>query len=158
LKPAQYFRAGVGIAVLDDDGRVLTLERADVPGRWQLPQGGIENGEQPQDAARRELWEETGLDWDAVELLGEHPGWLAYELPRDSWSAKTGRGQAQRWFVVRLIDPSAVLVLDHVGPGEEQAEFRAYKWADWDELIGGAVAYRRPTYEQLASFARPLAA
>lgn len=93
MNMSQYFRAGVGIMVVNDDRCVLALERYDVPGAWQLPQGGLEESEEPLQAARRELWEETRIHWDQVVLLYEHPWWLAYELPPDSWTANTGRGQ-----------------------------------------------------------------
>ena len=80
----QRFRAGVVIVVRHhDDDRVLAFERTDVPGAWQLPQGGIDKGEEPIDAARRELAEETGLGADDVELVGEYPEWVVYELPAE---------------------------------------------------------------------------
>jgi hypothetical protein len=66
---SQFFRANVGIAVLDDEGRVLVLERYELAGAWQPPQGGLGEGEEPEQAARRELFEETGLNWDQVECL-----------------------------------------------------------------------------------------
>jgi putative (di)nucleoside polyphosphate hydrolase len=92
---SQFFRANVGVAVLNDEGHLLAFERYDVPGAWQLPQGGLDEGEEPLEAARRELREETRLTWDQVELLGEHPRWLAYELGAEQRTRDTGRGQVQ---------------------------------------------------------------
>jgi putative (di)nucleoside polyphosphate hydrolase len=70
---SQFFRANVGVAVLNAGRQVLAQEREEYLGSWQLPQGDLEVGEEPVDAARRELGEETGLRWDQVQLLGEHP-------------------------------------------------------------------------------------
>ena len=67
----QFFRASVGIAVLNSAEQILALERYELPGAWQLPQGGLDEGEEPADAARRELREETGIEWEQVELLGD---------------------------------------------------------------------------------------
>ena len=81
MAKAQTFRANVGVVVADHAGRVLALSRAGRPGAWQLPQGGLDMGEEPEAAAWRELEEETGLDAEQVELVAEHPRWLTYELP-----------------------------------------------------------------------------
>lgn len=135
------FRANAGIVVTNDRGEVLALERADVPGAWQLPQGGIEPGEEPRDAALRELTEETGLRATDVEIVGEVSDWLAYELPPEHRSAKTGRGQVQRWFHVRL-RPGAT-------PGRSSTEAGRLAWKPFDEVLAGAVDFRRPVYERV---------
>ena len=95
------FRAGVGGVIVDQRGRVLAFQRSAIPGAWQLPQGGIEEDEEPIDALWRELREETGLTADNVELVGEVPEWLGYLLPVGDQSEKTGRGQVHKWFVLR---------------------------------------------------------
>ena len=153
---SQYFRAGVGIAVVDESDRLLVLERDDVPGAWQLPQGGLEAGETPVEAARRELWEETRISWQQVKLLGEHPHWLAYELPRESWTTKTGRGQVQRWFVVRLVDSVPSIDIDAPDPETDRPESRAFTWMSLKELLDQATAFREPLYEQLVEYIRSL--
>ena len=101
-RPSRYFRAGVGAVVLDPRGRVLVLERADVPGAWQFPQGGLDDGETPLAAARREAEEETGIPAGALRLLGRYPDPLAYELPKAAQSKRTGMGQVQ--YLVLLPD------------------------------------------------------
>src|SRR5438128_2486181 len=98
----QMFRANVGIVLANERGEVLALERKKIPGAWQMPQGGIQDHEEPIQAAKRELQEETGISADQVEFVAECPDWLAYELPRDMWSTKTGRGQVQKWFLFKL--------------------------------------------------------
>jgi putative (di)nucleoside polyphosphate hydrolase len=148
----QWFRAGAGVVVVDQHQLVLSLERYDVRGAWQLPQGGLEPNETPVEAAQREIFEETGLVWDQLQLLGEHPRWLAYELPPEAQTPKTGRGQVQRWFVLRLRDLNARLDLGQPSPGTARPEFAAYRWTSFSELLEGAVAFRRPVYEQLAEF------
>jgi putative (di)nucleoside polyphosphate hydrolase len=101
-RPDAVFRAGVGMIVTDGAGLVLALERSDVPGAWQLPQGGMEEGETAEAAAWRELQEETQLGREHVFLLESLDAWLGYELPEDLRSRKTGRGQVHRWFLFQL--------------------------------------------------------
>jgi putative (di)nucleoside polyphosphate hydrolase len=156
VREGQYFRASAGIAIVDDRGRVLAFERRDVQGAWQLPQGGIEIGEEPEQAARRELWEETSIAWSSVRLLGEYPDWLVYELPRDARSKKTGRGQAQKWFVVTLDDGRAKVDLTNVTQEEAQPEFRTYRWITFQRLLSEAAPFRVPVYERLADYVRSL--
>jgi putative (di)nucleoside polyphosphate hydrolase len=142
-RPATYFRAGVGVIVLRDDGEVLAFERRGAPGHWQLPQGGIEAGEEVADAARRELLEETRLGPEDVELVDEHDGWIAYQLPPGDASVKHGLGQVQRWFVARLRD------------GYDPATFRPTgelvraRWMAMDDLVAATAPFRRPTYRAL---------
>lgn len=141
------FRAGVGIAVFDAGGRVLALERSAVPGGWQLPQGGIEDDEEPVDALWRELREETGLTRDDVRVIAELPEWLGYELPAEYRSAKTGRGQVHKWFLLRASDDD-IPVRTGTTP---DSEFRAWRWIDLAELAEQTVAFRRPVYRRLAA-------
>ena len=147
---AVTFRSGVGMVVLDGRGRVLALERADTPGAWQLPQGGMEDGESPGEALWRELREETGLTDAHVSALGEVPEWLGYELPPGARSAKTGRGQVHKWFVLRAGGGDLPVALD----GSDHPEFRSWRWADIDELADQAVAFRQPVYRRLAEVVR----
>jgi putative (di)nucleoside polyphosphate hydrolase len=152
----EFFRANVGIVVMGPAGRVLALERFGYPGTYQMPQGGLELGEEPIDAARRELEEETGLSWDQVRLRGEYPDWLVYELDPDDRSEDIGRGQAQKWFYVELRDTEAPIELEQIDERKGTHEFTDSEWMSFDELISKAVPFRRPVYERVAEYARTL--
>ena len=143
VSTTQSFRAGVGAAIIDDAGRVLALERADLPGAWQLPQGGLELGEEPGQAVYREVTEETGILPRDLTLLDKYPGLLAYELPLEHRSPKTGRGQVQYWFLLRVKAGHEALDLSTA------REFRASRWCRFDELTTTAAEFRKPIYAAL---------
>jgi putative (di)nucleoside polyphosphate hydrolase len=142
--PSQYFRAGAGALIVNDEGMVLALERSDVAGVWQLPQGGLDRFEEPADAALREASEETGIPGSALELLQACPEPLAYELPLAMRSERTGRGQVQYWFLFRFRGTDALL---DVASG---AEFRSWKWMRFGRLIELVADFRKPVYRHLA--------
>lgn len=144
---SQFFRANVGIVVSRADGYVLVLERRDKSGQWQLPQGGLDVGEEPLEAAVRELEEETGIAPGRVELVAEHPEWLAYELPPERRRPKTGRGQVQKWFLFRFLGTDADIDLVPE-PGERQ-EFSAFRWIGLEDLVDSVWEVRRPIYAAL---------
>lgn len=136
-----HFRAGVVTVVENSKGKVMAFERADVPGQWQLPQGGIDIGETPLVAAWRELGEETGLGPDDVELVREHGDWTVYEWP--TGVRKNGRmGQVQRWFVFRVRD-------DDVAARPDGVEFVAWKWVKRSWLIERVVDFRQSAYREV---------
>lgn len=136
--------------VADPRGRVLVLERSDVAGAWQFPQGGLDAGESPLAAARREVEEETGIPAGALRLLGRHPDLLAYELPAAAQTRRTGLGQVQYWF---FFETRAVTVpLERLPPGE----FRAARWTTFDRAVAQAVSFRAPLYRALRRHFRTL--
>ncbi len=139
----QAFRANVGILVIDDQRNVLAFERSGEPDAWQLPQGGLDVGEEPLDAAYRELVEETGLAREDVEPLGEHPSWLAYELP-PRFRRKHWRGQVQRWFLFRIRPDVTIDLADAVDD-----EFGDHRWMSMSELTRIVWEVRRPIYTEL---------
>jgi putative (di)nucleoside polyphosphate hydrolase len=141
---AVFFRAGVGAAILDARKRVLACERFSIPGAWQLPQGGMKEGEAPIDTVWREIREETGIRRRYLELLHRCPEPLAYALPPEYRTRKTGMGQVQYWFLFRLKAGDEVIDLGVDG------EFRAWRWMTFHDLIEAAVAFRRPLYRRLA--------
>jgi len=141
---SQTFRANVGIAVARADGRVLALERVDQPDRWQMPQGGLNVGEEPVEASLRELKEETGLGPEQVELVAEYPGWLAYELPPARRRDRRARGQVQKWFLYRFLGTDEDF--DLTPPKGERQEFKAFRWIDLAELADAMWEVKRPIY------------
>ncbi|NVN93079.1 MAG: RNA pyrophosphohydrolase [Desulfuromonadales bacterium] len=142
--PAQYFRAGVGAVVVNSRGLILALERADVPGAWQFPQGGLEASEEPLQAALREIAEETGVSENNLELMNSYPEPLVYELPENARSEKTGRGQVQYWFLFRFQGNDNAIDVKNGG------EFRAWKWLPFDRLLNSVAEFRKPVYQRLA--------
>lgn len=152
------YRPNVGAVLFDRRGLVFVARRADLPnaegapGGWQLPQGGIDEHEDPRAAVLRELAEEIGTDRAAV--LGEHPDWLTYDLPPELLGRALGgryRGQRQRWFAMRFTGTDADIRLDL----DPHPEFDAWRWTPLSDLPGLAVGFKRPIYDVLAaSFAR----
>jgi putative (di)nucleoside polyphosphate hydrolase len=140
---SDFFRANVGAMIINKQGDVLVFQRTH-PGNhaWQLPQGGLEPGEDPINGVMREVGEETGIPEGKLKLLAEASEWLAYELPEQYRSAKTGRGQVQKWFLFRFRGRD-----EDIQP--DGHEFAAWQWMDCSELLRTVVAFRRPVYERL---------
>jgi putative (di)nucleoside polyphosphate hydrolase len=138
----EYFRAGVGAIILDRAGQVLALERSDVGNAWQLPQGGMHRQELPLNAVLREVEEETGLSQKELELVGQLPELLAYELPESFRNQKTGRGQVHYWFVFRVKGDKPSITPP---PGE----FRRAHWTRLERLVEDVVEFRKPVYRRL---------
>lgn len=123
---------------------------------WQMPQGGIDAGEAPRDAALRELREETGVT--SVEILAEYPEWLNYDLPDKLMGvALKGkyRGQRQRWFAMRFTGADSEI--DIGARDGHKAEFDSWRWADLAETPRLIVSFKRPIYEALAAEFAPFA-
>jgi len=140
------YRQGVGIMLLDRHGKVFVAQRIDMPSTaWQMPQGGIDKGESPLEAAWRELKEETGTDM--AEVIGESGDWYSYDLPVDLapklWRGRF-RGQTQKWFVFRFLGSD-----EDIDIATETPEFSDWKWADVAELPDLIVPFKRALYSQL---------
>jgi putative (di)nucleoside polyphosphate hydrolase len=132
--------------VLDRDSRVFVARRIDTPSAaWQMPQGGIDAGESPPEAAMRELKEEIGTD--NAEIIAESKGWLRYDLPRELiprlWGGRY-RGQMQKWFVLRFTGRDSDIRID-----TEHAEFLEWKWVPMRELPDLIVPFKRQLYRDL---------
>ena len=151
-----HHRPNVGVVLFNTAGLVWIGKRYATAGpyAWQFPQGGIDPGEEPEAAALRELYEETGVTPDLAEKLGEIPGWLAYDFPPDvlgKRSKNKWKGQKQRWFAYRFLGTDTCFDLKAVPP----QEFEAFRWAELAETPELIIPWKRPVYEQVAEgFAR----
>jgi putative (di)nucleoside polyphosphate hydrolase len=150
------YRPGVGIMLLNDEGSVFVAQRIDMPSdAWQMPQGGIDKGETPLEAAWREMLEEIGTN--RAELLAESRDWLTYDLPRDLaarlWRGRF-RGQRQKWFAFRFTGTDRDIdITSHDHP-----EFSNWRWAPMIDLPALIVPFKRHLYQQLVDEFRPLIA
>ncbi len=142
------YRPNVGAVLFNPHGLVFVGHRANIPGCWQLPQGGIDAGEDPATAVFRELEEEIGTR--NASLLAEHDAWLQYDLPAErigvAWGGRF-RGQRQRWFALKFEGQDTEIALDR----DPHPEFDAWRWVNLEELPGLAVPFKRPVYEVLAT-------
>ncbi len=142
------YRAGVGIMLVNADNKVFVGQRLDSTlEAWQMPQGGIDPGETPHDAALRELQEETGVPPHLVEIERETEAWLYYDLPDDLigtvWKGRYC-GQRQKWFRLRFLGTDV-----DVNIATEHAEFRSWQWADADQLDALIVPFKRALYAEV---------
>ena len=148
------YRPCVGIMLINDRGQVFVAQRSDMRSEaWQMPQGGIDPGESPRQAALRELREETGTD--KAEVLAESGEWLAYDLPPGLvpklWGGRY-RGQTQKWFAMRFRGRDADIDIH----GHHDPEFLDWRWADLDDLPALIVPFKRDLYARVVAEFRPL--
>jgi putative (di)nucleoside polyphosphate hydrolase len=150
MKPEEIaalpYRPCAGVMLVNADGHVFVGQRKDSSSAaWQMPQGGVEKGEDPCEAALRELEEETGVSRDLVEVLAETPDWIPYDLPHDLvpqlWKGRY-RGQRQKWFLMRFSGTD-----DQVNIETDHQEFSAWKWLAVSDLVDSIVPFKRGVYE-----------
>ncbi len=142
------YRPCVGLMLMNVEGKIFVGQRNDRHKEaWQMPQGGVDKGENPRDAAMRELWEETGVTSDLVEFLAETEGWLSYDLPHDIvpkiWKGRY-RGQKQKWFLMRFLGRD-----DQIDIKTEHPEFTQWKWQKPEQLTAEIVPFKRDVYLQV---------
>ena len=148
------YRPCVGVVVQNADGLVWAGRRIDNPSKdgktaWQMPQGGVDEGEAPRAAAFRELTEETSIPANAVTLIGEMDEWIPYDLPHDLvpklWKGRF-RGQTQKWFLLRFTGDDSDIDI-----ATEHQEFGEWRWAALSELVEMAIDFKRDTYRQVVA-------
>lgn len=142
------YRPCVGVVLVNSDGHVFAGQRRDASApAWQMPQGGIDPGETPRDAALRELEEETGVPRDHVEIVARTDDWLYYDLPADLvpkvWNGAF-RGQKQQWFLMRLQGDDSRIDINTAHP-----EFSAWRWFEPEALIATIVPFKRAIYREV---------
>ncbi|XP_030488593.2 nudix hydrolase 26, chloroplastic [Cannabis sativa] len=155
--PPEGYRRNVGICLINDSKKIFAASRLDIPDSWQMPQGGVDEGEDPRSAAIRELREETGVS--SAEILAEVPHWLTYDFPpkvreklRHQWGGDW-KGQAQKWFLFKFTGKDEEINL--LGDGTEKAEFGEWSWLSAEQTIDLAVDFKKPVYKEVLSFFAP---
>jgi putative (di)nucleoside polyphosphate hydrolase len=147
---ARPYREGVGIALLNRDDLVFVGQRIDQTAEaWQMPQGGIDPGEDPLQAALREMEEEIGVAAKLVEVIAESRGWLSYDLPADLadkvWGGRY-RGQRQKWYLARFKGRDSDINIETPHP-----EFKEWRWLPFRQLPELIVPFKRPIYELIVA-------
>ena len=156
------YRPCVGLCVFNPAGRVFLGRRrvgpetGNLDHAWQMPQGGIDRGETPLQAAFRELYEETNIR--SVALLGEAEEWLSYDLPAplagQAWRGRY-RGQTQRWFAFRFLGEESEIDVTRPGGGRHKPEFSGWRWERLERVAELVIPFKRAVYQQVAAdFAR----
>lgn len=148
------YRPCVGVMLINPGGLVFAAQRVDQDSAaWQMPQGGVDRDEDPQQAALRELQEETGIPPDQVEVLAQTDDWLAYDLPHELvprvWKGRF-RGQQQKWFLCRFLGDDSTIRLDTAHP-----EFTCWQWMAADDLLRAIVPFKRDIYARVIRTFRP---
>ncbi|HWH17636.1 MAG TPA: RNA pyrophosphohydrolase [Allosphingosinicella sp.] len=147
-KQSLPYRPAVGVMLLNREGKVFVAQRLDSTlEAWQMPQGGLDEGEDAETGAYRELEEETGIARDKVEIVARCPVELTYDLPDDlvgkMWKGRW-RGQRQVWFLMRFLGRDEDVNIDTAEP-----EFRAWKWAEPQNLPAMIVPFKKKLYEDV---------
>jgi putative (di)nucleoside polyphosphate hydrolase len=142
------YRPCVGLMLRNASGDVFVGQRNDrYTDAWQMPQGGVDKGEEPRAAALRELWEETGITSDLVTIEAESTTWLPYDLPHDIvpkiWKGRY-RGQEQKWYLMRYNGADA-----QINIATKHPEFTRWKWMPVTDLVANIVPFKRDVYQRV---------
>jgi putative (di)nucleoside polyphosphate hydrolase len=144
---ADGYRANVGIVIANDEGRLLWARRVGGRDAWQFPQGGINEGEKPEEALYRELEEEVGLTESQVRLVGSTRGWLRYRLPKRF--QRRGQsplcvGQKQKWYLLQMLDGDDAINFSMT----EKPEFDHWQWVSYWYPLEQVVFFKREVYRR----------
>lgn len=144
------YRPCVGVVLINAQGLIFAGQRIDSTSpAWQMPQGGIDDGEKPRAAALRELREETGVTADLVSFIAKTDDWVTYDLPPDLlghvWGGKY-RGQRQKWFLFRFDGRDDQILLDMDHP-----EFATWRWINANDMVASIVPFKREVYRTVVA-------
>jgi putative (di)nucleoside polyphosphate hydrolase len=139
------YRRGVGMMIINNEKKIFIGQRLDKDqSAWQMPQGGIDNDETPEQTCRRELFEETGISSN-YEILNKTRNWYKYDLPtslqKKLWKGKY-KGQIQQWFIIKFFGNDTEINIHTKHP-----EFKNWKWADQNEMLELIVSFKRDLYK-----------
>ena len=155
LKPINQrpYRPCVGLMIFNNYGQIFSGQRLDNPSNaWQMPQGGIDDGENPIDAAFRELEEETSIR--SASFIAEYPEWINYDVPKNLadnlWDGKF-RGQTQKWLLIHFVGEDS-----EINVNTENPEFKDWVWMDPHELSKKAIYFKKNVYQKLNKVFIPL--
>ncbi|XP_040991594.1 nudix hydrolase 26, chloroplastic-like [Juglans microcarpa x Juglans regia] len=155
--PPDGYRRNVGVCLINPDKKIFSASRLDIPSAWQMPQGGIDEGEDPRNAVIRELREETGVN--SAEIIAEVPYWLTYDFPpevreklKQQWGSDW-KGQAQKWFLLKF--NGRVEEINLLGDGTEKAEFGEWSWMSPEQIVELAVDFKKPVYKEVMTAFAP---
>lgn len=140
------YRPGVGACIFNRQNKVFVAERLDIPGAWQLVQGGIDAGEDPDIALYRELREETGIKKENLQLLAKSKEWITYDFPQNtSFFKGKYKGQKQLWYALRFLGDDKDIQLNYT----QHPEFSRFKWVDLIEIEAFAVDFKKDLYRKI---------
>ncbi|MGY3438319.1 MULTISPECIES: RNA pyrophosphohydrolase [unclassified Marinovum] len=149
------YRRNVGVMLVNAEGHAFVGQRIDSEtAAWQMPQGGIDDGEDARAAALRELEEETGVLPELVTIEAETTGWIPYDLPHDIvaklWKGRY-RGQEQKWFLMRFHGTDDQVRID----ADAHQEFSEWRWLPYQDLVANIVPFKRAVYARVVEDFRP---
>lgn len=155
--PPEGYRRNVGVCLINPSKKIFAASRLDIPDAWQMPQGGIDEGEDPRNAAMRELREETGVA--SAEVLAEVPYWVTYDFPpqvrerlKNQWGSDW-KGQVQKWFLLKFTGKEEEINL--LGDETAKAEFGEWSWMSPDQVVELAVDFKKPVYREVLTVFAP---
>ncbi|OEY86953.1 RNA pyrophosphohydrolase [Wolbachia pipientis] len=143
IKIKKNYRTGVGIVLFNNQGNIFTGKRFDADLYWQMPQGGIDENESLEQAALRELLEETGIG--KVEIITQSKNWLYYDIPKTmvplSWN-NAYLGQQQKWFLMKFLGTDEDVNINYI----DNAEFKEWCWQSADNVLSNVISFKKELY------------